>query len=279
MIGMVIVLSMFPASWLGWTRDLSDLVRIPVIPMSHAGMMLTGWIRPATAPSDLPTDTKNRTQFAETERDLYRQLYHAQMLRSTELADLLRELQSLPETALRNPKPPVALPIDLTGNRPSDPTSIVELKLSSEYVDRIRIGDIVIVGSDIVGRVIRVGLTRVEVRPSTHKDVGLIRAAIVPAHPRNENGPTLKAEVLIRSAGSGGLYAEVPTDSGVVVGDLVVLDDPSWAEVGSGLVLGVVTSTAPMDAAPLRHAVTIAPRWQIRDLVRVVVLGSADSIE
>ena len=167
------------------------------------------------------TDTKNRTQFAETERDLYRQLYHAQMLRSTELADQLRELQSLPQTALRNPKPPVALPIDLTGNRPSDPTSIVELKLSSEYVDRIRIGDIVIVGSDIVGRVIRVGLTRVEVRPSTHKDVGLIRAAIVPAHPRNENGPTLKAEVLIRSAGSGGLYAEVPTDSGVVVGDLV----------------------------------------------------------
>jgi len=60
---------------------------------------------------------------------------------------------------------------------------------------------------------------------------------------------------------------------------LVVLDDPSWAEVGSGLVLGVVTSTAPMDAAPLRHAVTIAPRRQIRDLVRVVVLGSAESIE
>ena len=279
MIGIVIVLSMFPASWLGWTRDLSDLVRIPVTPISHVGMMLTGWIRPATVPSDLPTDTINRTQFAETERDLYRQLYHAQMLRSTELADQLRELQSLPETALRNPKPPVALPIDLTGNRPSDPSSIVELKLSSEYVDRIRTGDIVVVGSDIVGRVIRVGLTRVEVRPSTHKDVGLIRAAIVPAHPRNENGPPLRAEVLIRSAGSGGLYAEVSTDSSVVVGDLVVLDDPSWAEVGSGLVLGVVTSTSPLDAAPLRHVVTIAPRRQIRDLVRVVVLGSAESIE
>jgi hypothetical protein len=276
-IGIVIALAMFPANWLGWTRDLSDIIRIPVTPISHIGMMMTGWIRPAAMPSDLPSDTESRTEFAETERDHYRQLYHAQMLRSTELADQLRELQSLPDSALRNPNPPVTLPIDVTGVRPSDPTSIVELKLSSEYVDRIEEGDIAIVGRDIIGRVIRVGMTRIEVRPSTHTAVGFIRAAIVPAHPSKEHG--LRAEALVRSDGVGGLYAEVPVDSGVVVGDLVVLDDPSWPAVGLGLVLGVVTETAPMDAAPLRHAVLITPRRQARDLVRLVVLGSSESVE
>ena len=278
-IGIVIVLAMFPASWLGWTRDLSDLIRIPVTPISHIGMMMTGWIRPAAAPSDLPSDKESRTELAESERDHYRQLYHAQMLRSTELADQLRELQSLPDSALRNPNPPVMLPIDVTGVRPSDPTSIIELKLTSEYADRIEEGDIAIVGRDIVGRVIRVGFTRIEVRPSTHTDVGLIRVAIVPAHPSKENAAPLRAEALIRSDGLGGLYAEVPIDSGVVVGDLVVLDDPSWPAVGLGLVLGVVTETSPMDAAPLRYAVLIAPRRQARELVRLVVLGSAESVE
>ena len=279
MIGIVIVLAMFPANWLGWTRDLSDLIRIPVTPISHIGMMMTGWIRPAAEPADLPSDTENRTDLAVSERDHYRQLYHAQMLRSTELADQLRELQLLPDSALRNPNPPVTLSIDVTGVRPSDPASIVELKLSSEYIDRIEEGDIAIVGRDIIGRVIRVGMTRIEVRPSTHKDVGLIRAAIVPAHPGKEHGPPLRAEALVRSDGVGGLYAEVPADSGVVIGDLVVLDDTSWPEVGLGLVLGVVIETAPMDAAPLRHSVLIVARRQARDLVRLVVLGSSESVE
>jgi hypothetical protein len=75
------------------------------------------------------------------------------------------------------------------------------------------------------------------------------------------------------------LYAEVPADSGVVIGDLVVLDDTSWPAVGLGLVLGVVIETAPMDAAPLRHSVLIVPRRQARDLVRLVVLGSSESVE
>ncbi|MDP6693667.1 MAG: hypothetical protein QF444_05000 [Phycisphaerales bacterium] len=275
-IGAVIVLAMFPANWLGWTKDLSDLVRIPVTPISHIGMMLTGWIRPAIEPSDLHTDTQDRTDLAVAERDLYRQLYHAQMLRSTELADQLRELQALPETALRNPQPPVALTIDVTGNRPSDVSAVIEIKLSSDFADRIQEGDIAIVGRDIVGRVIRVGMTRIEVRPSTHTEMGLIRCAIVPAHPGKKHGPPLRAEVLIRTDNTGGFYAEVPSQLGVVAGDLVILDDPSWPEVGSGLVLGVVTETSPMDAAPLRIVVTIAPRRQIRDLVRVVVLGSSE---
>ncbi|MDP7008852.1 MAG: hypothetical protein QGI78_04695 [Phycisphaerales bacterium] len=275
-VGVAIVLSMFPASWLGWTRDLSDLVRIPVTPISHVGMMFTGWIRPAVAPSDLPSDEQDRTELAVTERDHYRQLYLAQMLRATELADQLRELQMLPETALRNPLPPVTLPIDITGVRPSDLTAIVELKLSSEYSGRIQTGDLAIVGRDIVGRVHRVGLTRIEVLPSVNPNIELIRAAIVPAHPGNEHGAPLRAEALIQSDGDGGLYAEVPTQGGVEVGDLVVLDDPSWPAVGSGLILGEVIETSPMDSAPLRRAIHIRPRRNIRDLVRVVVLGSGE---
>jgi hypothetical protein len=272
---MTIFLSLVPASWLGWTSDLAALVRIPVTPISHIGIMFTSWVRPSLEPSDLPSDEKERNELAIAERDHYRQMYHAQMLRATELADQLRELQSLPETALRNPQPPVIIQVDVTGNRPSDVSGIIELKLIREASSRIRVGDIAIVGRDIVGRISSVGMTRIGLMPTTNKEMRLTRAAIVPAHPSNTRSPLL-AEVILQSNGEAQMIAEVVATSGVKKGDLVQLDDSSWPLIGAGLTIGVVEDVMPLDEAPLRQRVIIVPRRIARNVSRVVVLGTGE---
>jgi hypothetical protein len=274
-----IFFAMFPASWLSWTSDLSDLVRVPVTPISHVGLMIKSWVRPAIEPSDLPTDEQERQELAVAERDHYRQLYHAQMLRATELADQLRTLQLLPKTALRNPTPPLVVSLDLTGINPNDDTSTIELKLSRHTSERILEGDIAIVGRDIVGRIARVGMTRVELLPATHIESGFIRAGIVPSHPLKDNRAPLLAEVLLQPTGDGYLTAEISSDRDVQEYDLVVLDDSNWPVSGNGLVLGIVTNISSLDEAPLRKVVKVTPRQRAREHARVVVLGTGEGEE
>jgi hypothetical protein len=272
----IITISMFPVTLLGWTADVADVFRIPVTPFSHVGMLIKSWVRPAIEPFDMPTDEKERNDLAVAERDHYRQLYHAQMLRSTELAGQLRMMQSLPETALRNPLPPLVISVDLTGIKPSNPSGTVELKLSRATVDRILEGDVAIVGRDIVGRITRVGLTRMELLPLTHKDSGYIKASIVPAHPLGDTRPQLLAEIVVQPTDGGIFISEVHANSEVLEGDLVILDDPAWPISGKGLILGEVRSIRQLDEAPLRNFLTIEPRRRAREYTIVVVLGSGE---
>ena len=273
-IGIIVVLSLLPTKWLGWTSDLADLVRIPVTPVSHVGMIFTNWIRPAVELSDMQNDERERKEFVTAERDHYRQLYHAHMLRANEFASQLRELQNLPESSLRNPRPPLVLTTDLTGIRSGDISGIVELKRVGGATSRILVGDIAIVGRDIVGRISRLGATRIELRTSTHSETGLIRAAVVSAHPDGSSQQTLLHEVLLESDGTGKFSADSLASSEIKVGDLVVLNDPVWPESGAGLILGLVTKINRLDEAPLRQSLTIEPRRRVRDVSRVVVLGT-----
>ena len=275
MVSLTIAVSLLPASWLGWTKDISDLVRVPVTPLSHVGIVLTGWMRPAAEPSDLPTDQDERNALAIAEREHYRQLYHAQLLRSTELADILRELQQLPDSALRNPLPPVSVSIDITGINPHDPSAPVELKLARGVSERIKEGDLAIVGRDVVGRVTDVGLTRVSLLPTTHLSHGHVRTTIVPAHPQSGRSPIL-ATVLAYADGKPFLYAECASSLDVRIGDLVVIDDSNWSEHAKGLIVGKVAAISPIDEAPLRSSLKIVPRRKTRDVARVIVLGSAE---
>ena len=165
--------------------------------------------------------------------------------------------------------------IDITGKRPNDIAGIVELKLIRGASEKFMVGDIAVVGSDIVGRILRIGLTRIELIPVTHKEVGLTRATIVPAHP-TRNRSSLLADIIMQSNGDSVMLAEVLATSGVQIGDLVQLDDSSWPAVGIGYTLGVVVDVAQLDEAPLRHRVVIEPRRRARDLSKVVVFGTGE---
>ena len=41
-----VLASVLPTAWLHWTRDLSDVIRLPITPVAHAGNRLAGWLRP-----------------------------------------------------------------------------------------------------------------------------------------------------------------------------------------------------------------------------------------
>ena len=98
------VVALLPTNWLYWTRDLSDVIRLPITPVAHAGNRLAGMLRPVDAGDGLNTeDLRGQLQLLETERDRYERLYRAQRLRSQELAAQLRLLQHLPESVLRAP--------------------------------------------------------------------------------------------------------------------------------------------------------------------------------
>ncbi len=266
---------MAPANWLGWTSDLSDLVRIPVTPLSHVGVMVASWVRPSVEISDLPSDEALRNELAVAERDQYRQLFNAQMLRATELADRLRELQSLPESALLNPLPPIILPVDITGRRPNNPSADLELKLTRGMVGRALQGDIAVVGTDVVGKISRVGLSRIVLQPITHRDTGLTRAAIVPSNSDNTR-PPLIAEVILQSRGEAFMIAEAKATSGVQKGDLVIVDDSSWSKASKGFILGVIDQVVQLDEAPLRQRLIVLPRKKAQNVSRVVILGTGE---
>ena len=61
-IGITVFFSLSPPSFLGWTSDVADLVRVPVTPVAHVGIMISSWVRPAVEPSDLPTDEQERNE-------------------------------------------------------------------------------------------------------------------------------------------------------------------------------------------------------------------------
>jgi hypothetical protein len=143
-------------------------------------------------------------------------------------------------------------------------------------MNRILSGDIAIVGRDIVGRIARVGMTRVDLLPSCNKDTGFIRAGIVPAHPLIDSRPPLLTEVLLQPSSEGFFTAQVQANRGVQVDDLVVLDDPAWPISGNGLVLGIVSSVSQLDEAPLRNEIVVLPRRRARDYSRVIVLGTGE---
>lgn len=312
-IGITVVLSMLPARWLGWTSDLADLVRIPVTPVSHIGMMFTNWIRPSAELPDLPSDEKARNDLLNSERDHYRKLYHDYRLDADKSKKKLRDYKQLhrqlPNKERDSKYPPLLLEVDLTGIMSSDVSGIVELKLVKNASSSIRKDDLAIVGRDIVGRISRVGLASIQLQPITHKDVGLINAAVFPSKPPKGSDPPPYHKVLLETNGDGNFYTTVPVTNDIKVNDLVVLNDITW-EYGEGLILGSVVKIAdyneaiytpfiesddsvdvgrvkeialvlgevcvvtPLDEAPLRRRLTIAPRRRVRDVPHVVVLGT-----
>ncbi|MDP6601509.1 MAG: hypothetical protein QGH76_04355 [Phycisphaerales bacterium] len=275
LVALTLAIAMLPTSMLRWTRDLSDLLRIPVTPLSHVGTRLTSWIRTADAEEEVPGDPQQRAEHARAERDAFRRLYDEQRLRADEFASRLQELEDLPEGAYRSPRPPLTITVDTTGLNPGEVSSLVELKRGGEAADRVQVGDVVVSGSDVVGRVSRVGPFRLDMMPVTNNATGLVWAAIRPADATSATGRTSIA-IQVLGDSRGVMRAHVDGREEVAVGDLVVLNDPSWPESGRGLVLGTIDSMAPLDEAPLRSELIIIPRRRARDHAFVVVLGTGE---
>lgn len=270
------LVALLPTAWLHWTRDLSDVLRLPITPVAHMGNQLAGMLRPVASNDGMnEADLREQLQLLEVDRDRYQRLFRAQRLRSQELASQLRLLQDLPEALVRSPRPPIILATDVTARDPGDVVSAVEVQISPEIDQRVVVGDVATwLNERLVGRVAHRSRFRVTILPLTHPDTGVIQAVVL--DPARESTGAPPARVLLKPLGDGQFAAEIDHRLGTTPGSDVVLADPTWPTWAQALHVGRVESVRQLDEAPLRDLLIIRPGVQLHELPHVVLLARDD---
>ena len=268
------VLAILPTNWLAWTRDLSDIVRLPITPVAHAGNLLAGWLRPVDAVDGMnESDLRERMVVLEDERDRFKRLYHALQLRTQDLSAQLGLLQGLPDRMLQGPRPPLILPTDVTARDPGDVVSPVEVEVTPQIDERVNVGDVAIWRHEyLVGRVASRSSFRVTILPLAHLDTGPFQVAVL--IPGQEEAGLAPPRMLLNPLGDGSFAGEVDHRHGTLPGSQVVLADSEWPPWAQALGVGVIESVEQIDEAPLRDLVIVRPRIQLHQLPEIILLAS-----
>ena len=274
-LGFVLLLTgvsvVLPPGQSGLSADLADLLRVPQMPFARMGVLLDDWLRPA---HDGPGGAKAREhlELVQRERDTWARLFRQERIRADALAQRVRLLESLPDSALRAPVPPTTLVRVVTGRAVRDATARIELQPPDESQGRVRTGDVVIAADRLlVGRLERVGPLRLLVRPVAHPDSGPVEVAVIRTV-QSLDRPLDR--LLLQPDGTGVLHADVDRRIDIQVGDRLMLTDPSWPGRVQGLVLAVVQALEPIDDAPLRQRVIAVPAAPPQSVVQVAVVSS-----
>jgi len=265
--------SVAPADWLLWTKDLADVVRAPVMPVSRLGTSIASWLRPPLDLEGRPVSEQEIGQLRE-DRDRFEYLWQSQRLRADDLARRLRQLQGLPDSVYRGAHPPLVADALITGRDPSDPRSPIELRVPDEGADRIQIGDIVVWnGSGLIGRLSHVSSVRLVVLPLSNPEAGPLEVALAD----NAEGDRLIYRMLLRQQDDGSLSADIDRRVPVEAGDRLVLADSRWPAWSQGLDVAVIQDVTTIDEAPLRHRLIARPAVDAPSVARVAILSAAES--
>ena len=269
-LGLTLLVAVLPTRWLGWTSDMADIVRIPIMPVAGVGSRLAGAMRPVNIDGNVIGDVADLREL-ESQRSRIERLLLAEQLRVAELETQLRHLQDLPPDSTTR-RPPVLIKSEVTGRRPDHPASGVELHLGSELSGRVSEGDAVTWdGRWLVGRVTRVSDFRLSALPITHPDVGPLMGVLLPDDA--EVDIAAAPRILLKQDGSGSLFGEIDRRAAVAVGDRVILADRSWPASLQAFKIGRVISMDDVDAAPLRVRLHIEPEVHLHQLPWVVIVG------
>ena len=259
-----------PANWLGWTGDVADVVRAPIMPVSRMGTSIANWMRPPRDGLGRPIPEGEIEQLRD-DRDRYEQLWLSQRVRADELARRLRQFEGLSDQAHAWPRPPLVLSTDVTGRDPTDPRSAIELRMPKEGGSRLRVGDVVVWRGRLLGRLSHVSPMRLVVLPISNPESGSIEVAVA-----EEGEPSMMRRLLLRQDDSGGLSAEVDRRIPIAPGARLVLADERWPAWAHGYQVAVVDRVESFDEAPLRQKLTARPAVDAPAVSRVLVLPGLD---
>ena len=262
-----------PPSQSGLSADLADLLRVPQMPFARLGVLLDDWLRPS---GDGPggVQARERLDLVQRERDTWARLFRQERIRADGLAQRVRLLESLPDTALRAPVPPTTLIRVVTGRAVGDATARIELQSPDATQVRVRTGDVVIAKDRLlVGRLERVGPFRLLVRPVAHPDSGPVEVAVVRTI---ESLDRPLDRLLLQPDGTGVFHADVDRRVDIQLGDQLMLTDPGWPNRVQGLVLATVQALEPIDDAPLRRRVIAVPAAPPQSVVQVAVVSAGE---
>ncbi len=262
-----------PPSQSGLSADLADLLRVPQMPFARLGVLLDDWLRPSGDGLG-GMQAREHLDLVQRERDTWARLFRQERIRADGLAQRVRLLESLPDTALRAPVPPTTLVRVVTGRAVRDATARIELQPPDATQGRVRTGDVVIAKDRLlVGRLERVGPFRLLVRPVAHPDSGPVEVAVVRTI---ESLDRPLDRLLLQPDGTGAFLADVDRRADIQLGDRLMLTDPRWPSRVQGLVLATVRSLEPIDDAPLRQRVIAVPAAPPQSVVQVAVVSAGE---
>jgi cell shape-determining protein MreC len=268
-----LAVSLLPAGWrLPWEGDLAGIVHVFLMPFSHAGNALGGWLRPAPSAADgIPRDQGDLQQVLEDiieDRDRARAESHRLRQKLAELEEQFRQLQQIPpETRERAGGSVIAY---IAARNPFSRLGVVQLKLPSGEVSGIGPNTIAVyAGVHLLGRIVdQPTRSTCSLLPIVNPAAEAIRARVVPRDEPLAAG-TL---TLIEQTGSGTLAGEVDREAIAGEGDVVRLDDRRWPATAQGMVLGKVASVRANDEEPLRETITIRPVYQVQQVASVTLI-------
>lgn len=264
-------LALAPAPWLGWTGDVADVVRAPIMPLSRVGTSIASWLRPPRDVSGRPVGEAEIEQLRE-DRDRFEQLWQAQRVRADDLAHRLRHLEGLPESAYRSPRRPLVLDAEVTGRDPRDPRSPIELRTPREGADRLHVGDIAVWGGHrLLGRISHVSAIRLMVLPLSNPEAGPIEVALA-----GVEGAGMLPRMVLRQSGAGQFTADIDRRIPVEPGAILVLADPRWPAWALGLEVATVERVETIDDAPLRRRLIARPAVDAPAISQVAILSGSD---
>lgn len=244
-------MSFMPTAWVaGLTGDLSSILWVPLSPLSHAATSLRVWMRPEAVAAS------QGEQALLVDRDLYRGLWHAQMLKVEELE---RRVAQYEATAAVSPgsQPTPMVAVDVLTRTAS--TGASALKINAGKRSGIAPGDVVVIPGDaIVGRISpEVGEISAFVTCLANPGIGRMDAIIVPASEERARRPKTIAVQLTPDAGM--LRGDIDLSTAARAGDVVRLSDRTWPAGAQGLRLGVIREVRRKDSQPLRGEVIVEP--------------------
>jgi hypothetical protein len=268
-----LALSLLPASWrLPWQGDLAGIVHVFIMPFSHAGNALGGWLRPAPGPAaGVAGDEQDLRQMLEQlveDRDRARAESHRLRQRLAEVEEQFRQLQQIPpETRERAGGSVIAY---IAARNPSSPLGAVQLKLPAGADGEINPNTIAVyAGVHLLGRIVdQPARSMCTLLPIANSANGALRARVVPRDQPLGSG-TL---ALIEPTGSGTFTGDIDREAVAHEGDIVRLDDRRWPATAQGMVVGEVAFVQANDEEPLRETITVRPVYQVRQVASVTLI-------
>ena len=238
------IASMFPMKMLSIPAELGNMLRLPVVPITHLGSIIATTIRPPSAISlgvEEGMSWEERAELFSVEMERFRRLWSAKRKENENLRKKLEILQMLPEGSLQKAAP-LLVSTEVTSRTPGNKDAPVEIRIPVAIEGRILKGSPVVIGEDLIGRVERVSTLWATVRPlgSTYlvdfvnESFRTIGSVI---HERRIKEDYLQ-KALLQPIGNGNFETIIPR--GAAIGDSVLLDDDRWPESVQGFYIGRV---------------------------------------
>lgn len=238
-----------------------------IAPVSHPARLFASWIDPRATREVEPEEIVRLREEVEG----YRTLYFRERVRTNDLRNLVRDLQSgrglAPDRSVR------VRTAAVIGESRSAGGDVLRLRAPGE--DESIVGAVATVaGTQVLGRIISASGGLALVRPITDRAV-----------------PPLLARVAMGEAGEGPLCTLKPVGDGTLTGPVedlaglsadlqrlglqpgqeVRLADDAWPAGARMLLIGVVERVEPSPESPLRRIVIVRPRVDLTRVSEVVL--------